>query len=777
MVTYHIHITGIVQGVGFRPFVCKLALDKGLKGWVCNDTDGVHIEFNANDEDAAKAFYHQIIKHPPKNALIEKHSFIQIEQKVFEGFSIIKSQSSVQPDLLLTPDIAVCADCKKEIEDAGNSRFEYAFTTCLNCGPRYSITSQLPYDRENTTMSHLKMCGSCNAEYNDIYNRRHYSQTNSCPECSIPVHLFDNNRKKLSSDAKNILECVNEQLSDGKILAVKGIGGYLLLCDATNAAPIRLLRERKQRPSKPFAVMYDRIENAERDVLINEIEKKALLSNEAPIVLCQLRESTTGGLQKDLITGGLDRSGVFLPYTPLLKLITHRFKKPLIATSGNLSGSPIIYKDADALQWLTGFADYIITFDREIVAPQDDSVVQFSATGRRIIVRRSRGLAPNYFPNPFQTKTPALAMGAELKGAFALLGKNLYISQFLGDQESYESQESYKSTLQHLQNVLKINPQKIIVDKHPGYNVSLLGKEMAKQNHLPVTEVQHHVAHFAAVLCENDCIVRNTNVMRSVFASHHYAVASGDKKILGVIWDGTGYGDDGQIWGGEFFLYKENNFERIAHLQYFPQLMGDKMSKEPRLSALALCNGNPEIGKNNFSNDELNLFIKLLQQKSALQTSSMGRFLDGIASLLGILQYNTYEGEAAMKLEALARSCSKKNFEYYNVGFDDGFINWKPFTEDVINDKKRNTEIEYIARKVFVSLVRMIELVAEKYEINKIAFSGGVFQNVFLIDLIEEILGNNYELFFHQQLSPNDECISFGQLMVEEMKEAPINMH
>lgn len=742
MPTYHIHIKGIVQGVGFRPLVCQLAIAKQLTGWVCNDNDGVHIGINANEQEA-NDFYQSILKDPPRNSFIQQYAISLVDDIVFDDFRIISSQANTQPDLLLTPDIAICENCKTEIETAENRRHHYAFTTCLQCGPRYSIVNALPYDRERTTMAEYKMCDSCAAEYDDITNRRHYSQTNSCPDCAIPIHLYNARKEKITSDAELVIKLAKQYLGEGKILAVKGIGGYLLMCDATNAGPIKLLRERKQRPAKPFAVMYDNISEIEKDVFVSDVAKKALLSKEAPIVLCAMmnNEST---LQKDLITCGLDKLGVFLPYTPLLKLITAAFKKPLIATSGNLSGSPIIYKDDEALQWLTSFADYIITFDRDIVTPQDDSVVQYSASGKRIILRRSRGLAPNYFPNPFKSSKPLLAMGAELKSAFALLDKNLYISQFLGDQESYESQESYKATLQHLQQLLKIVPAKILVDKHPNYNVSLLGKELAAQQNLPVAEVQHHVAHFCSVLAENKLLHTK-------------------EKILGVVWDGTGYGDDGQIWGGEFFTLHEANIERVAHLDYFPQLMGDKMSREPRLSALALCKGKPELVKNNFTEEEYSLFTKQLQSVQ-LQTSSMGRFLDGMASLLGILQHNSYEGEAAMKLEVAARSCIPKHFDSYDVFYNDGVLEWNGIIESAISDKNDNFEIAYIARKVFVSLVKMIELVAEHSGTNKIAFSGGVFQNAFLIDLVEEMLSGKYELLCHQQLTPNDECISFGQL-------------
>lgn len=747
MPTYHIHFSGIVQGVGFRPLVCQLAIARQLRGWVCNGNDGLHIQINAT-ENEAKEFYNTLLLNPPVNAVILKHSFSKVNDKCFSEFEIVNSLDSQDTDLLLTPDIAICEKCKTEIEEPANRRHHYAFTTCLQCGPRYSIVTKLPYDRERTTMADYKMCADCTEEYNNIYNRRHYSQTNSCPKCAISIHLYNNKKEKISGNTEEIISLASSYFNEGKILAIKGIGGYLLMCDATKPGPINLLRKRKERPAKPFAVMYDNIEKAEEDVMISDVERKVLTGKVAPIVLCALRKSHSSNLKRELIAPGLDKLGVFLPYTPLLKLITEKLKRPLIATSGNLSGSPIIYKDEEALLRLSSFADYIITFDRDIVTPQDDSVVQFAKSGKQIIIRRSRGIAPNYFPNPFETHEPILAMGAELKSAFALLDKNnLYISQFLGDQQSYDSQAGYQATLTHLKNLLKIYPKKILIDKHPGYNVSQLGREIGQMEKIAICKIQHHIAHFFAVLGEN-------NLLNS------------KEKILGIVWDGTGYGDDENIWGGEFFGLENQKVTRVAYLDYFPQLLGDKMSREPRLSALALC-GHHEMIAEKFKEDEYELFLKHIKLNDGLKTSSMGRFLDGMASLLNIVQFNTFEGEAAMKLEVAARQCPVNHFEFYEVSYDKGMLKWNKIPEGVIKDVLQNIEKSYIARKVFVSLVKMIELVAHDFSSKKIAFSGGVFQNVFLVDLIEEMLGKKYDLIFHKQLSPNDESISFGQMAYE----------
>lgn len=754
MQTFHIHISGMVQGVGFRPLVCKLALDIGMKGWVCNGNDGVHIELNAPSQEIANEFCRQLVDSPPANAYIQEYSVEKVALKNFEDFKIITSRKEKFPDLLLTPDIAICKNCKKEMETLENRRFDYAFTTCLHCGPRYSITTSLPYDRENTTMSHLKMCTRCTYEYNNLYDSRHYSQTNSCPQCAIPIHLYNKHGQEILCHEDGILSQVNIFLQQGKILAVKGIGGYLLLCDAANASTIKLLRKRKQRPAKPFAVMYDTIKAVERDVQMTLSEKEALESKEAPIVLCTLNSTGNTSIAIDEIAKGLDKLGVFLPYSPLLKIITTQYKNPLIATSGNLSGSPIIYKDEEALQWLGAFADYIISFERAIVTPQDDSVIQFTISNKRILIRRSRGLAPNYVPVPFNVVQPALAMGSELKSAFALAHKKkCYISQYLGDQQSFESNQSYRSTLWHLEHLLKISPRKIIVDKHPQYIVSNFGREIAASKKLPLCEVQHHVAHFTAVLAEN-------NLLDSF------------DKFLGVVWDGAGYGDDGHIWGSEFFIFEEKKISRAGFLKYFPQLLGNKMSLEPRVSALVLLHeaGQPVRAiENSFNKVEWEYYQKLLGQQSLLLTSSMGRLLDGIASLLGLQQLNTYEGEAAMKLEVSARACCDRHLDSYDFIWDGTSIDWRGMIENILKDKNQHCEIAYIARKVFVTLVSMIERIARSKGLKKIAFSGGVFQNSFLCELVEQMLSDEFELFWHRQLSPNDECISFGQLAYDTM--------
>ncbi|MFI5188140.1 MAG: carbamoyltransferase HypF [Chitinophagales bacterium] len=759
MTAYHIHINGQVQGVGFRPFVYKLAEKMCIHGWVNNSNDGVHIEFNASPGIAAQ-FYHMIIENSPPHAIITNHHIHEVPSKVFSSFIIKESIATAKPNLLLTPDIALCSKCRKEILENNNRWFNYPFTTCLHCGPRYSIITRLPYDRENTTMAPLGLCQACLEEYHDVYNRRHYSQTISCTQCAIPMHLYNAAGDELSNNSKPILSTINDLLKEGNIIAVKGIGGYLLLCDAANEFSISTLRKRKHRPAKPFALLYPNIDMIRADAELHRIEYEALQDKSAPIVLCRLKDApmATGSennICTDLIAPGLNKIGVMLPYTPLLLLMANAFGKPLIATSGNISGSPIIYKDSDALASLNTIADYILTYDREIVVPQDDSVVQFTTTGQKIILRRSRGLAPNYYPNPFKySNESVLAMGGELKSSFAMLNHhNLYVSQYLGDQESVESQTAYTETVDHLLELLQAKAGRILIDKHPGYFVSSLGKEKAILENIPVSSIQHHKAHFGAVLAEN-------NLLQT------------EEPVLGIIWDGTGYGEDEQIWGGEVFTYEDGDMHRVAHLDYFTQMLGDKMSKEPRLAALSLLKNFPakqKIIEKHFTEEEWKYYEKEIHHPHQLLTSSMGRLLDGLSSILGICQINSYEGEAAMKLEALAWKHRHSSFEYYPLPLINRRLDQSVMLSYILTDLEEKKETSFIAWKIFCSLAKAIDNISEYFSVKKIAFSGGVFQNELLTELIIELLSQKNEIYFHHQLSPNDECIGFGQIACYEL--------
>lgn len=747
MHTFYIHIKGLVQGVGFRPHVCRIAKNMNLTGCVSNGNNGVHIEINAT-LDVAEAFLKTLITDAPANAIITHTDLKQINTKEFVSFTINASEHLSLPELIIPPDFSICLNCKKEIYTAGNKRFNYAFTTCLACGPRYSIIENLPYDREHTTMKKLDMCTSCEQEYNNIEDRRYYSQTNSCSHCAIPMHLFNSPNSCLRHNSESIIPLVVSAIQSGQTVAVKNTGGYILICDATNKAAIEVLRNKKRRPAKPLAILYPNEQMASIDVIVRPMESKALNSIVAPIVLCSLKENPASGIQNEIIAPGLDKLGVLLPSSPLLYLIATEMNKPLVATSGNISGAPIIYEDAAALGNLFEVADLVLTYDRSIVTPQDDSVIQFTEQGQKIILRRSRGLAPNYFPNPFENnRETILATGGELKSAFAYSVKdNLYISQFLGDQSQLESQDAYANTFKHFQKLFKALPSKVLIDLHPNYFVSTAGKEIGEKLNIPVVKIQHHKAHFASVLAENDLLNKQ-------------------QSVLGFIWDGTGFGEDGQIWGSELFSFKEGDFSRLAHLEYFPVLLGDKMSKEPRLSALSILkqlNEETHI-KKEFSAPEWQYYLKVLESPAVISTSSMGRFLDSIACIIGLDGKTSYEGEALMKLECLARN-SYAHKAYYSFNIEGEKIQWADFLRELLLDVTMHKEQAFIARKVINSLVELIAILSDKLGMNQLSFSGGVFQNALLVDLVMERLGHSKKLYFQKQVSPNDEGIALGQI-------------
>lgn len=749
MAAFHIHITGLVQGVGFRPFVHKLAIQKNINGYVQNGLDGLHIYCDAI-EQAIDEFYKQLIEHPPTLAIISSHQMEPVERIIEKGFFIQKSSLENEVQMLLTPDICLCDDCRREIRSATNRRYQYPFTTCVNCGPRYSITTAFPYDRENTTMHGLAQCETCSKEYTDTENNRYHSQTNSCPDCSIKMHLFDQDAEEILCDQNNYISLLVKALQEGKILAVKAVGGYLLMCDATNEKIIVTLRHRKKRPSKPFAILYADIEMLCADLAVSPSEITLLKDKSAPIVLCGLKKFPENGICTEQIAPGLHSIGAMLPASPLLQLIADKFGKPLIATSANLSGSPIIYDDEAAINWLHTIADFTLTFDRKIVAPQDDSVVQLSKRGKKIILRRSRGLAPNYYPVKIKNLPDnTLAMGAELKASFTVArNKLLFVSQYLGDQESVESQDSYDTALKQVSDLLGFAPEHILADKHPRYHVSEKGLELSQKFAATYTSIQHHEAHFTAVMAENKLMDQQ-------------------EPVLGIIWDGAGYGLDGNIWGGEIFVYDQGEIKRTAHLKYFPQLLGDKMSKEPRLSALSILKNTPlaqNLIRKHFAEKEWDYYLQLLHQPHTVSTSSMGRLIDAVACLLGLKPVCSYEGESAMLLEALAKKCHSHSYDYYNIPLVDAVLDWSVLINELIHDWFQKEANEVIAWKFFYSLAKAIARISNHFFIDKIAFSGGVFQNALLVDMIIEVLQHKRELYFHIQLSPNDECISLGQM-------------
>ncbi len=761
MKTFHIHIEGIVQGVGFRPFVYKTARTENIKGWVNNTSDGVHIEINA-DKKTAEYFLQTLINKPPPLAIITNYNIKEINNNqlhVYDDFKIINSDCKTKPKLLLTPDVAICDDCKRELYLCDDRRYAYPFITCTNCGPRYSIIKKLPYDRANTTMLNFDMCKICLKEYHNPLERRHFSQTNSCPNCKIEMQLFENG--KFIENFTDI-DYIVEKWNDGKIIALKGIGGYLLTCDATNANAVGVLRKRKNRPQKPFALMYPNIKIVETDSVLNDYEKKELKSIHAPIVLLQTRNETEliSNLTLEVINNRLARIGVMLPYTPLYELLLHKFNKPIVATSANISDAAIIFQDDKAIEILSKTADIILLNNREILIPQDDGVVQFSRKHKqKITLRRSRGKAPVYInQNLNLPKNTVFAAGAMMKSVFVLLNqKNIYVSQYLGNTENYDAQTNYEKTFNHFKNILDTEINTVIVDKHLDYFSTRFAKKIANKDNAKIITLQHHKAHFYSVLGENNLLYSKD-------------------KIMGVIWDGIGLGDDGNIWGGEFFIYKDATIKRVHSIDKFDYILGDKMSKEPRISAISITHNIEEADKHikkKFSDTELKIYRKLLSKQNNLKSTSMGRFFDAVSSIILDYNINTYEAEASSQLENTASEyyyCNKMTLANSYIKGDklpNNFV--KYIIKKIIIDIEKNIEKKQIAAKFHISLVDYIIRISNKFNIKKIAFSGGVFQNALLTDIIIDFMNKKYELFFQNEFSPNDEGIPFGQLMYYSM--------
>jgi hydrogenase maturation protein HypF len=750
--TFHIHIQGIVQGVGFRPFIYKLALDNHIHGTICNGNDGVNIFLNA-DQVKVDEFVRLIREKAPEMSHITALEVKQTGETEFDKFRIVESDSNAEPKLLFAPDFTICDDCLNELHSESDKRYHYPFITCTNCGPRFSIISALPYDRENTTMNKFRMCTACQQEYDEVLDRRYYSQTNSCPECGISLEVFDGKTSEIPQE--EIIDHIVDQWKQGKIISIKGIGGFLTTCDATNKQAIENLRHRKNRPDKPFALMYPDAGMVENDTFLSEPENLELKSKWSPIVLLKFRESLKEKIYIDGICHGLDRVGVMLPYTPLFNLLMKKFNSPIVATSGNISGSTIIYNNEKAKQELMKISDTLVLNNREILVPQDDSVVKYSGkSNQRIVIRRSRGIAPSYIDSDLKlTDKKIISTGAMLKSVFTIINnEQIYISQFLGNTDVYDSHLNYIHTLDHFMKLLRIRPELILIDKHPAYFSHIYGTELAQKHKAVLFAIQHHKAHFAAVMGEHNLHTRAD-------------------KVLGVVFDGTGYGDDGQIWGGEFFMFEKREITRYDHLPYFDFILGDKMVREPRISALSICHeieGSEKYLKNKFSDKEWQIYNKLLNQENNLRSSSIGRLFDAVASLLFDIDHQTFEGQAAMILEAKAESCNSKN-----TNFDQSYINQNHNSSDIlksifsgiISDIENGIDKSEIALKFHISIADYIALVAKKSGILKLAFSGGVFQNGLIVELIKTKLSNDFDLYFHNRLSPNDECISFGQVL------------
>ena len=742
--TFEIIISGQVQGVGFRPFVYGLAKQLQLKGSVSNNQDGVLIRINTSEEKAHE-FLLAILSGAPEISFIQNHNVSEIAFSPYEDFQIVPSEKNHQINIPLTPDFAICESCKSEIRDVGNRRFGYAFTTCTNCGPRYSVTTMFPFERPNTTVSEFDMCLKCQTEYTNPEDRRFHSQTNSCSDCGIKLQLVDTDGREFNETQNNIIKKAAALIANGSILAIKNTNGYLLCCDANNKQAIQRLREKKRRPSKPFALLYPSIEKIKQDFEVSIPEEKALTSAIAPIVILNPKESISD-LELESIAPRLHQLGIMLPSSSLLILLMDELKIPIIATSGNIHSSPIISKKEEAVEKLIGVADYFLHHDLEISFPQDDSVVRFGGE-HQITLRRSRGLAPNYMGNTSMKNQKVLAMGAHLKSTFTFTpNSHTYVSPYFGNLDSYDVSERFQESITKYTALFETEPEVVIVDSHPQYQSNIIGSQLATNWNAKLVSIQHHKAHFASVLGEHN-----------LFES--------EEKILGVVWDGTGFGEDNSIWGGEFFSYHKNEMERLTHFEYVDWIAADKMAKEPRLSLLSvLPETDRHIAKGKFSESEWKIYNKMLE-KNSLKTSSVGRLFDAVASLLLNIDSTSYEGEAAMLLENEASNYQDESYINFLSGNAYQVIPTKTIIKGIHKAIEQGLPTAQIANSFIHTLSLVIINMANQNNYNYVVCSGGVFQNAILVKkLLEMAEKAHVELKFNRILSSNDENISLGQL-------------
>lgn len=743
---YHIEIKGIVQGVGFRPHVYRLATELGLKGWVLNSSAGVFIELEG-PENLLQSFTDKLLQEPPPLAMIRSCVKREIEPPGYTDFTIKASDDRDDKTVMISPDIAICRDCQREVKDIHDRRYGYPFTNCTNCGPRFTIIKGLPYDRAMTTMAAFPMCPQCRAEYEDPLHRRFHAQPNACPVCGPHAILCDRQGQEVEADVK-------EYLKKGCIVAVKGLGGFHLAVDARNREAVANLRRRKRRDAKPFAVMVRDMEAAHKYCRISEEEEKWLGSPQAPIVILERKEQDM--LAGDIIHPGLNTLGVMLPYTPLHYLLFDDELEILIMTSANISDEPLIVDNHEALELLTDVADYFLLHNRDIYNPCDDSVMQVSLLQTPHFFRRARGFVPRGIPIASSTE-PVLALGGEMKNTFCITRNGeAFLSQHWGDLNHYHNYANFLKGIQRFKQSLYVEPRIVAHDLHPEYQTSRWAKQ---QSGLERIEVQHHFAHMAAVMAENDL----------------------QGEVLGLICDGTGWGTDGAIWGGEILRGDYRSFQRVAHLKYVPYPGGDLNARKPyRMGLVYLYEALGEKGLRladkllpDLREEEKNLILYQIKTKTpANSTSSCGRLFDAAGAVLGICGINKYEGQAAAELEARADKTVQGRYGFELLKNRDGWVmDMLPLWPDLIDDFKRGCSSGAMAMKFHLTLTAMftetLTRLRDESGLNRVVISGGVFHNQILLYHITERLGNlGFEVYHHRQVPPGDGGISLGQAII-----------
>jgi hydrogenase maturation protein HypF len=743
----HISVQGVVQGVGFRPFVYRLATQEGLKGWVLNTTSGVEIEVEGR-QSAIDRFLKALISDAPPLAHIEGVRAVSGPVNDYASFEIRESRQDAGYQLI-SPDIATCADCRRELFDPGDRRFRYPFTNCTNCGPRFTIISDIPYDRPNTTMARFRMCEACLHEYEDPLNRRFHAQPNACPECGPRVWLENEKGEKVAA-SDVIVEAVR-LLKAGEILAIKGLGGFHLACDASNNEAVGLLRKRKDRLHKPFAVMMGTIDEIKAECVVDDAEEALLSSPHAPIVLLRRREVT------QLAPGIAPHNkylGVMLPYTPLHHVLLTEFGGPLVMTSGNISEEPIARDNDEARVRLVRLADYFLMHDRDIYSRYDDSVYTVSEA-KAYPIRRARSCAPYPVGLPFKSQ-PMLAVGAQEKNTFCLTrDEYAFVSQHIGDLNTIETLEQFKSTVELYERLFRIEPRLIAHDLHPDY----LSTRYALESYgtLPLMGVQHHHAHIASCMVENGTIER----------------------VIGVAFDGSGFGPDGTVWGGEFLLADLCGFTRVGRIQPLPLPGGELAIRRPYRIAIAylfaLFGSLPHLPfLDAVSDEERTMILQQVQTGvNTPMTSSCGRLFDAVSAIVGIRSTITFEGQAAIELEMSSEE--KAPFQPYPYGLDQEHGLWevrvRPLIESVLEDMRTHVPLGVIGSRFHDTIALIIQDVASRIAretgIRRVALSGGVFQNRLLLNRILPLLReSSLDPLLQRQVPCNDGGISLGQAAI-----------
>ncbi|UCD18407.1 MAG: carbamoyltransferase HypF [Candidatus Zixiibacteriota bacterium] len=747
----HIEVTGSVQGLGFRPFVYRLAGEMRLNGWVRNYPGGVQIEIEGTRRKLDR-FIRRIETDKPPHATIQNLK-CDIQTPVgYRTFTVEKSEQTGEKTARILPDIATCPDCLAEIFDPGNQRYRYPFTNCTNCGPRYSIIESLPYDRGNTTMGDFTMCAQCRAEYEDPASRRFHAQPNACPACGPHLELWDARGNVLAKHDRALTAACKAVMA-GKILALKGLGGVQLLAHAGNEDALILLRKRKARRSKPFALMYPGLPAIEKDCLVSRMEKDLLCSSAAPIVLLKRVgcESPADRRVSHLVAPENPYLGIMLPYTPLHHLLIKELGLPVVATSGNLSDEPICIDEQEALQKLASVADLFLVHNRRIIRQVDDSIVRVIG-GREMIMRSARG----YAPTPLHLTGPApscIAFGAHQKNSVAVSnGGNAFASQHVGDLTTLETCRAHHRVTASLSRLYEIKPERVACDMHPDY----YSTGFAACMQLPVIKVQHHYAHVLSGMVDNRL----------------------EAPLLGVSWDGTGLGSDGTIWGGEFLAVTAQSYSRAAHFRTFRLPGGERAAAEPRRSALGLLYEifGREIFDmlalaplDSFTESERTVLGEMLAKHvNSPPTSSAGRLFDAVASLAGLCHMADFEGQAAMLLEFAAGAVNtSETYPFCITGqFPPYRLDWEFMIREILDDIVGRLDTSVIAAKFHNTLAEIIVAVALRVGEKKVLLTGGCFQNKYLTErTLRRLKECGLIPYWHRWIPPNDGGIAVGQLM------------